>query len=91
MMVQKQQQISRLGADSERRDIIAEYGDYGSQLFAPLTKLGLYPDRCQHQYRVRTHFLRSYRGTFARSYISFISRNMAHGKIKKRKRKKTCT
>jgi len=64
MLLKKQEQISRLGALSRRRDIIAEYGDYGSQAFAPLTKLGLYPDRCQRKFSVQSRFLNSYRGTY---------------------------
>ena len=63
MLVKKKDEISRLGALSRRRDIIAEYGDHGSQAFAPLTKLGLFPDRCQNKYRVNSRFLNSYRGT----------------------------
>jgi len=63
MMLKKKEQISRLGANSNRRNIIADYGDFGSQVFAPLTKLGLFPDRCQKKYRVKSHFLSSYRGT----------------------------
>ena len=67
MMLTKSKQISRLGADRQRRNIIADYSDYGSQAFAPLTKLGLFPDRCQKKYQVKSHFLNSYRGS---TYIS---------------------
>jgi len=64
MVLKKTEQISRLGSVGVgRRDIISEYGDYGSQVFAPLTKLGLFPDRCQHKYQVKTRFLNTYRGT----------------------------
>ena len=63
MVLKKKAQISRLGAVGVRRDIVADYADFGSQVFAPLTKLGQFPERCQQKYRVRSHFLNSYRGT----------------------------
>jgi len=62
MVLKKKEMISRIGEASQRRHIIDEYGDLGSQVFAPLTKLGLFPDRCQKKYRVKSHFLNSYRG-----------------------------
>jgi len=66
MLLKTKGQIAQLGLglDSHKqgRNIIAEYGDFGSQAFAPLTKLGLFPDRCQQKYSVKSHFLNSYRG-----------------------------
>jgi len=63
MVVKNKERISRLGANGTRRDIVADYGDFGSQVFAPLSKLGVFPDDCQKKYRVKSHFLNSYRGT----------------------------
>jgi len=69
MMVNKKEQISRLGADSHGRNIIADYSDFGSQVFAPLTKLGVFPDRCQSKYNVKSHLLHTYRGTTLTSNV----------------------
>nr|XP_033797324.1 cilia- and flagella-associated protein 91 isoform X2 [Geotrypetes seraphini] len=46
----------------ERRDIINDYSNYGSQPFAPLTRIGRFPDWNSEQYMVRSPFLETYEG-----------------------------
>lgn len=46
----------------KRRDVIADYADPGSQTFAPITRIGVFPDRGSEQYVVRSHFLQNYEG-----------------------------
>ncbi|KAM8977766.1 cilia- and flagella-associated protein 91 [Pelodytes ibericus] len=46
----------------ERRDVIHEYTDYASQSFAPLARVGYFPDRLSENYMVKSPFLNSYQG-----------------------------
>ncbi|XP_030059857.1 cilia- and flagella-associated protein 91 [Microcaecilia unicolor] len=46
----------------ERRDIINDYSNYGSQPFAPLTRIGRFPDWNSEQYVVRSPFLETFEG-----------------------------
>ncbi|KAM4795576.1 LOW QUALITY PROTEIN: cilia- and flagella-associated protein 91 [Rhinophrynus dorsalis] len=48
--------------DVERRDIIKEYTDYASQTYAPLSRVGYFPDRRSEHYAVKSPFLNSYQG-----------------------------
>ena len=82
MMHKKQELISRLGADHHGRNIIAEYSDFGSQMFAPLTKLGLFPDRCQRRYRVKSHFLNSFRGAFYLLRLFCVYSHSSHSTLR---------
>ncbi|XP_069491954.1 cilia- and flagella-associated protein 91 [Ambystoma mexicanum] len=46
----------------QRRDIIHEYGSYESETYAPLTRIGYFPDRNSERYVVKNAFLSSYQG-----------------------------
>ncbi|XP_029434762.1 cilia- and flagella-associated protein 91 isoform X2 [Rhinatrema bivittatum] len=46
----------------ERRNIVSDYSNYGSQPFAPLTRLGRFPDWNSEQYVVRSPFLDTFQG-----------------------------
>ncbi|XP_051564471.1 cilia- and flagella-associated protein 91 [Myxocyprinus asiaticus] len=46
----------------ERRDIIKDYSDYGSQTYAPLSRFGQIPDRNSNRNMVKSHFLSTYQG-----------------------------
>ncbi|XP_074652837.1 cilia- and flagella-associated protein 91-like [Tubulanus polymorphus] len=46
----------------ERRDVVNEYSGYGSQVYAPLTRIGVFLDRGSEQYVVKSHYLNSYEG-----------------------------
>ncbi|XP_056321628.1 cilia- and flagella-associated protein 91 [Danio aesculapii] len=46
----------------EKRDIIKDYSDYGSQMYAPLARMGQTPDRNSNRSTVKSHFLSTYQG-----------------------------
>lgn len=46
----------------ERRQIITEYSDPGSQVYAPMTRIGVFMDRGCEQYVVKSKYLTTYRG-----------------------------
>ncbi|KAI4885172.1 hypothetical protein NFI96_022650 [Prochilodus magdalenae] len=46
----------------ERRDIINDYSDYGSQTYAPLSRCGVFPDKDSERNVVRNRFLNTYQG-----------------------------
>ncbi|XP_048201780.1 cilia- and flagella-associated protein 91 [Perognathus longimembris pacificus] len=46
----------------ERRDIIKEYADYGSQVYGPLSRLGRFPDNNAQQFVVKNYYLNTYEG-----------------------------
>nr|XP_020645247.1 protein MAATS1 isoform X1 [Pogona vitticeps]XP_020645248.1 protein MAATS1 isoform X1 [Pogona vitticeps] len=46
----------------ERRNIIKEYTEYGSQPYAPLSRIGYFPDNHADRYIVKNHFLSTYEG-----------------------------
>lgn len=46
----------------ERRDFIKEYADYGSQTYAPLSRIGFFPDRNSERCVVKSRFLSSFEG-----------------------------
>ena len=46
----------------EKRDIITEYVDPGSQVYAPMTRLGIFMDRGCEQFVVKSKYLSTYRG-----------------------------
>ncbi|XP_006884379.1 PREDICTED: protein MAATS1 [Elephantulus edwardii] len=46
----------------ERRNIIRDYCDYASQVYAPLTRLGRFPDNNSENFVVKNHFLNTYEG-----------------------------
>uniref|UniRef100_A0A5K3EHA8 Cilia- and flagella-associated protein 91 n=1 Tax=Mesocestoides corti TaxID=53468 RepID=A0A5K3EHA8_MESCO len=43
-------------------DKITIYSQPGSQAYAPLTRIGVFPDRGSERYKVKSHFLESYSG-----------------------------
>jgi len=46
----------------EKRKIISEYVDPGSQVYAPMTRLGVFMDRGCEQFVVKSKYLSTYRG-----------------------------
>ncbi|KAK4472531.1 hypothetical protein MN116_003775 [Schistosoma mekongi] len=57
----------RLSAKTSKfkRDIIDDYAKPSSQVFAPLTRLGVFPDRSCEQFTVKNIYLSSYEGLIA--------------------------
>ncbi|XP_076799029.1 cilia- and flagella-associated protein 91 isoform X2 [Arvicanthis niloticus] len=46
----------------QRRDIIKEYSNFGSQVYGPLSRLGRFPDNNSEDFVVRNHYLNTYEG-----------------------------
>jgi len=46
----------------ERRSLVADYSSFGSQAFAPLTRIGVFVDRLADQYVVKNRYLMTYDG-----------------------------
>ncbi|XP_077985576.1 cilia- and flagella-associated protein 91-like isoform X2 [Glandiceps talaboti] len=46
----------------ERRQITYDYSSFGSQVYAPMTRLGVFLDRGSEQYVVKSRYLRTYQG-----------------------------
>ena len=56
---------ARIEGKLERRDLVKDYTDAGSQSFAPLTRIGVFPDRFADRFIVKSHFLTTYNGLCA--------------------------
>lgn len=46
----------------KRRDIIKEYTDFASQTYAPLSRIGYFPDNLSERYVVKTFYLDTFAG-----------------------------
>uniref|UniRef100_A0A8C9UDP0 Cilia- and flagella-associated protein 91 n=1 Tax=Serinus canaria TaxID=9135 RepID=A0A8C9UDP0_SERCA len=46
----------------ERRDIIREYNDFASQTYAPLSRIGFFPDNNSDYYAVKNYYLNTFAG-----------------------------
>ncbi|NXQ20020.1 CFA91 protein, partial [Peucedramus taeniatus] len=46
----------------ERRDIIREYNDFSSQTYAPLSRIGFFPDNNSDYYAVKNYYLNTFAG-----------------------------
>ncbi|XP_068038057.1 cilia- and flagella-associated protein 91 isoform X2 [Anomalospiza imberbis] len=46
----------------ERRDIIREYNDFSSQTYAPLSRIGFFPDINSDYYAVKNYYLNTFAG-----------------------------
>uniref|UniRef100_A0A8C7QAT7 Cilia- and flagella-associated protein 91 n=1 Tax=Oncorhynchus mykiss TaxID=8022 RepID=A0A8C7QAT7_ONCMY len=46
----------------KRRDIIKDYSNYSSQTYAPLSRIGLFPDRHSQRNMVKSRYLDTYEG-----------------------------
>ncbi|NXL10489.1 CFA91 protein, partial [Mesembrinibis cayennensis] len=46
----------------ERRDIIKEYSDFASQTYAPLSRIGYFPDNHSERYMVKNFYLNTFAG-----------------------------
>uniref|UniRef100_A0A8C0V1I5 Cilia- and flagella-associated protein 91 n=1 Tax=Cyanistes caeruleus TaxID=156563 RepID=A0A8C0V1I5_CYACU len=46
----------------ERRDIIKEYNDFSSETYAPLSRIGFFPDNNSDYYAVKTFYLNTFAG-----------------------------
>lgn len=46
----------------ERRDTVTDYCNYGSQVYAPLSRSGLLPDHHSESNVVKSRFLSTYQG-----------------------------
>ncbi|XP_066203824.1 cilia- and flagella-associated protein 91 isoform X1 [Saccopteryx leptura] len=49
----------------QRRNIIKDYSDYGSQVYGPLSRLGRFPDNNSEDFVVKNHYLNTYEGLTA--------------------------
>jgi len=47
-----------------RPSVTDAYADFGSQAYAPLTRIGVFLDRNSEQYVVKNKFLANYAGTY---------------------------
>ncbi|XP_044129331.1 cilia- and flagella-associated protein 91 isoform X3 [Bufo gargarizans] len=56
------QQMGNIEKKLERRDVIGDYTDYSSQAYAPLSRIGYFPDKLSQQFMVKSPFLNSYQG-----------------------------
>ncbi|CAN2387717.1 testis expressed 1, partial [Pristimantis euphronides] len=56
------QKMGNVEEKLERRDVIQDYADYSSQAYAPLSRIGYFPDRLAEQFVVKSPFLNSYQG-----------------------------
>ncbi|XP_056410236.1 cilia- and flagella-associated protein 91 [Hyla sarda] len=56
------QKMGNVEEKLERRDIIQDFTDYSSQTYAPLARIGNFPDRLSEQFTVKSPFLNSYQG-----------------------------
>ncbi|KAG9471167.1 hypothetical protein GDO78_015569 [Eleutherodactylus coqui] len=56
------QKMGNVEEKLERRDVIRDYTDYSSQTYAPLSRIGHFPDRLSEQFIVKSPFLTSYQG-----------------------------
>lgn len=67
----------------ERRDIIKDYSDYGSQTYAPLSRIGQFPERNSNRRVVKSHFLSTYQGLilFADQLGCFPSDYLGHSNV----------
>lgn len=48
----------------DRRDVIQDFSNYGSQTYAPLTRIGMFLDRGSEQFVVKSKHLSTYQGNF---------------------------
>ncbi|NXT07299.1 CFA91 protein, partial [Prunella fulvescens] len=46
----------------ERRDIIREYNDFSSQTYAPLSRIGFFPDNNSDYYAVKNYYVNTFAG-----------------------------
>ncbi|XP_051870425.1 cilia- and flagella-associated protein 91 [Pristis pectinata] len=46
----------------ERRSLIKDYANYGSQVYAPISRIGQFPDQNSERFVVKSHFLSTYDG-----------------------------
>lgn len=46
----------------QRRDILQDYSDPGSQAYAPISRIGVFPDRNADRFQVKNKYLTTYQG-----------------------------
>ena len=46
----------------ERRDVLSQYSDPSSQVYAPLSRVGVFLDRGSEQFAVKSRYLTTYQG-----------------------------
>ncbi|NWX91711.1 CFA91 protein, partial [Nothoprocta ornata] len=51
-----------VGGKLARRDIIEDYADFASQTYAPLTRIGYFPDNHAERYAVKNYYLNTFAG-----------------------------
>nr|XP_009687945.1 PREDICTED: protein MAATS1 [Struthio camelus australis] len=51
-----------VGVKLERRDIIKDYTDFASQTYAPLSRIGYFPDNHSERYMVKNYYLNTFAG-----------------------------
>lgn len=55
----------------KKRDVIRDYSDPSSQAFAPLTRLGVFPDRASEANVVKNYYVNTYEGDF--NFYCFVN------------------
>ncbi|KAM6416718.1 cilia- and flagella-associated protein 91 isoform 2-T2 [Pluvialis apricaria] len=73
----------------ERRDIIKEYTDFASQTYAPLSRIGYFPDNHSERYVVKNFYLNTFAGLC--ELEASLPDSVTHIKIKAPKPKYTTT
>ncbi|NXS09898.1 CFA91 protein, partial [Neodrepanis coruscans] len=73
----------------ERRDIIKEYAEFSSQTYAPLSRMGFFPDNNSDCYAVKHFYLNSFTGLC--ELEASLPDSVRHIKIKAPKPKCTTT
>ncbi|NXO25461.1 CFA91 protein, partial [Cisticola juncidis] len=73
----------------ERRDIIKEYNDFSSQAYAPLSRIGFFPDSGSDYYAVKNFYLDTFAGLC--ELEESVRRSVSQMKIKAPKPKCTIT
>ncbi|XP_063250121.1 cilia- and flagella-associated protein 91 [Prinia subflava] len=73
----------------ERRDIIKEYSDFSSQAYAPLSRIGFFPDSGSDYYAVKNFYLDTFAGLCVLE--ESVQRSVSQMKIKAPKPKCTIT
>jgi len=52
----------------ERREVVKDFSDYGSQTYAPLTRFGVFLDRGSEQFVVKSRYISTYQGMFINGF-----------------------
>lgn len=57
----------------KRIDVLQKFSDYASDAYAPMTRIGVFPDRASEQYVVKSRHLNTYQGKTPSTHDKLIS------------------